>query len=73
MLPSDYCFKKETVPFKVRKGWSDVGRTGEYFGYIKINRIKWAVVLFDDDENLIPQIVKAEGLLISKTTWERIE
>jgi len=60
----------ETIPCKIKDGWKESGRTGQYFGNIVVNNRCWAIVLWDDDED--PDMHKAEGILISEIQWKGI-
>lgn len=51
----------ETFPCKIKDGWKNFGKTGQYFGYVYIFR-PWAVVLWDGDED--PSYFKIERLLL---------
>lgn len=63
--------KDETISCKIKDGWEESGRTGQYFGNIMVNNRRWAIVLWDDDE--APDMHKAEGILISETQWKPID
>lgn len=68
----DYDFRiNESVDCKIKEGWVDTNKTGQYFGNIVIKGVKWAVVLWDGESD--PDFFKANGLLLSSLTKEQWE
>lgn len=58
---------------RVKKGWDREGLQGTLLHIVeKSDKIgqRWAVVLFDDDED--PELYKVAGLEIEQSTWSDI-
>lgn len=68
----DFGFSNDvTTRCKIKPDYYEADKEGEYFGYITINNRKWAVVLWDGEDD--PDLFKAEGLLLAKTSWTPLE
>ena len=67
----EFNFKDETLRFRIKEGWDRCGAVGEYFGFIYVNTVKWAIVLFDDEED--PDMHKADGIEIETKTWKELK
>lgn len=46
-------------------------KEGEYFGYLYVSKIKWAIVLWDDDSE--PELYKADLIEAEKKMWEDVD
>ena len=57
----------ETRRFKIDEKWDRAGEEGEYFGLIWVGDRKWAIILFDGEED--PDLHKAESLLIEQKSY----
>jgi len=66
----NYEFESDTTaPCRMAEGWTDAGKTGQYFGWITVNDRKWIIVLWDDDDE--PEFVKDGCIEISRPTWKK--
>lgn len=59
------------VRCRIKKGWSQEGRKGYYYGWVAIEGRQWALVLFDDDED--PDLMKLESIELQKATWFSVD
>ncbi len=65
----DYDFAlNETLRCRIKSGWDNSGKEGEYFGNVMINSQMWAIVLFDNEDD--PDLFKADGLLVDQKLWK---
>ena len=56
-----------TLRCKGKENTDMVNQKGEYFGTFYTGSTKWAVVLWDNEED--PNLYKADMLYIAETTW----
>lgn len=59
-----------TKRFRVKKGWDVAGQEGEYYDYVRVKGMKWAIVLFDGEED--PSLYKADGIEICSIQWHAV-
>lgn len=70
-LPIEFEFcSDETVRCKAQKGTDMADREGEYFGNVVVKDTRWAIVLWDNDED--PNLYKADMLLVENRRWVHI-
>lgn len=62
---------QRTKVCKIKDGWCDAGKTGQYFGSITIHGRCWAVVLWDDDDE--PDLYKLISLKILRNPKRKKE
>ena len=55
--------------YKIKDKWDRAGEEGDYFGWIEINGMKWAIILAEGEED--PDFYKADGLLV-QTGWKSL-
>jgi len=68
----EYCFESDdTIPCRIKEGWEDAGREGQYFGFMYFLDGKWAVVLWDDEDE--PSFFKSDGIEVARTNWVGIK
>ena len=60
----------EPIPCKIKPGFYEEGKTGQYYGSVVVGR-SWAIVLWDEDED--PDLFKDEGLLILEKIWKPLK
>lgn len=67
-LPIDFEFTNdETLRCKGKESTDKAGQEGEYFGNFFVKDTKWALVLWDNEDD--PVLYKADCLLIVKRSW----
>ena len=66
LIDFDFC-NDETMRCKGKENTDMANREGEYFGNVFIKDRKWALVLWDHEED--PNLYKADLLLIENKTW----
>ena len=52
---------------RIKEKWEGAGRTGKYYGNVSIENQKWAIVVWDDEED--PDLHKLAGIEIATETW----
>lgn len=62
----EFCID-ETMRCHGRDSINMSDREGEYFGNVVVKEMRWAIVLWDNDED--PVLYKADCLLLEKKTW----
>lgn len=60
----------ETIRCRGRKDTDAENKEGEYFGNFLIKDRKWALVLWDGDED--PDLYKADLLEVECRSWEKV-
>ena len=60
-------FENEPVPCRIAEGWEEAGKNGYYFGCVEINKMYWAIVKWDEDED--PTLHKLSGIEVGKVVW----
>lgn len=69
----EFCFADDqSLDCRVTdEGCTVDGLLGQYFGFLYINRVKWAIVMLDDGE--FPVLLKAESIEINKDNWVNVK
>ncbi len=55
---------------RIKEGWGDAGKEGDFYCLINVGTQLWAIVLWDGDED--PDCFKAQALEIPETKWRTL-